>query len=853
MAGVGIDLVPAPQTPPTPAAAAGAPPVATLDPQLFRAARRGDTQRLKELLHLEDEDEEQAGTRTMSSVAVAAAQGIVTTQVVVPRLDDGAFAPPPSSAAATDTVIVEVNPRLPDVVAPLPATTAGGVDHRPLVAPLLDAGGVTQDVTTQVVPPPVGAFAPPPSSAAATVTVIVEVDPRLPDVVAPLPATAAGGVDPQPLVAPLLDASGVTIQGDSLLHVVAACGDSLEFVRCAKMIVGDKERKGGAAAKLQALEARNNKGDTPLHCAAAAGNAEMVSCLVDLAAAGGGGEGETAVKDLLRKQNNCGETVLHQAVRAAQKKEVCTDKLLSLDSELARIPCHQGASPLYLAIWLGEIKIARYLLNKSGGNLSYCGPDGRNVLHAAVSCGKAAAGLPVVLDWLKDPSTVGMEQAQAGHLLSRLTSQRDKKNGSTPLHLAASSFVLPSSTTLILNRSAWPGSLPATKLLVDANVFAMYQPDNEGMYPIHVAASAGCLETVKILLERCPYCATLRDAKGRTLLHVAVEKRMLRVVDYVCSSPAGLSSILNVQDHNGDTALHSAVHAGHYSVFKTLIWNRQVRFNVANKKGMRPIDLSWSMMPSDAFFAWDHRVKIRRSLLIVGAPYGESRGDLLDRKHVLPKEDEDKISQNLTAAAQVLAIFSVLITTVTFASAFTLPGGYRSASDGGSGVAGTPVLARSYAFDAFIVSDALAFGCSLYATSLLLYSGAPAQSLETRFVDINRAYSFMMNSGRILVTSFGLGLYVVLQPVSTLITAAIAIATVLLVNRLVTESEGTLSVFAIRLMRPQSTRNKVFVWTVWALERFWSYILIFGLPALDLLFNKLDAYVCRRSPHSHGC
>lgn len=72
---------------------------------------------------------------------------------------------------------------------------------------------------------------------------------------------------------------------------------------------------------------------------------------------------------------------------------------------------------------------------------------------------------------------------------------------------------------------------------------------------------------------------------------------------------------------------------------------------------------------------------------------------------------------------------------------FTLPGGSRSAGDGsGGGVAGTPVLGgprRSYAFDAFILADALAFGFSLLATSILLYAGVPAGSLDNRFRLIN--------------------------------------------------------------------------------------------------------------------
>lgn len=181
------------------------------------------------------------------------------------------------------------------------------------------------------------------------------------------------------------------MDGDSLLHVVAACGDGEEFIKCAKMIVRDKERKGGAAAKRLVLEARNSNGDTPLHCAAGAGNAEMISCLVALA--------NTAdAKAFVRIRNRCGETSLHQAIRRAasadnnaDKVMVCIiDRLMSVDSKLACIPAEgeEGASPLYLAISLADLEIARHLLVKTQGRLSYSGPDGRNVLHAAVSCGR---------------------------------------------------------------------------------------------------------------------------------------------------------------------------------------------------------------------------------------------------------------------------------------------------------------------------------------------------------------------------------------------------------------------------------------------------------------------------------
>ncbi|KAL6589846.1 hypothetical protein ACP70R_050205 [Stipagrostis hirtigluma subsp. patula] len=98
------------------------------------------------------------------------------------------------------------------------------------------------------------------------------------------------------------------IEGDSLLHVVAACGDGDEHLHRAKMISGINNRL---------LIAHNNKGDTPLHCAAAAGNANMVACLLDVAVAAEAAGGETSVKEFVGMRNKRGETALHQAVRAA--------------------------------------------------------------------------------------------------------------------------------------------------------------------------------------------------------------------------------------------------------------------------------------------------------------------------------------------------------------------------------------------------------------------------------------------------------------------------------------------------------------------------------------------------------
>ena len=142
-------------------------------------------------------------------------------------------------------------------------------------------------------------------------------------------------------------------------------------------------------------------------------------------------------------------------------------------------------------------------------------------------------------------------------------------------------------------------------------------------------------------------------------------------------------------------------------------------------------------------------------LLYFGGPYGESRGDLFCKKHYIPEEKKeggkDKVSQKLTDATQVMGIVSVLVATVTFASAFTLPGGYQTAG-------GTPLLAGSYAFNAFVLADALAFVCSISATYILLYAGEPFLGLGYRFLCINVVTPLLMSCARSLVVAFALAM-----------------------------------------------------------------------------------------------
>jgi ankyrin repeat protein len=350
---------------------AQAPPVDLLAPELLMAARLGDSKQLKELLHLratesaDDDDDERAGAEGGNTAAEDMPP--MTAEQVVLQVDPPADAAAQPSAAA-GAASLRIHDNGDDSLTH--AVAAGG-----------DGEEGTRDGTT---------------AAAGGIPV----------------AAAQGEIAAAPAAAPLppLDGAAVTIEGDSLLHVVAASGDGDKFLHCAEMIVLDKKDKG---AMRQVLEARNRRKDTPLHCAAAAGNAKMISCLLALAASTADETDAAAAvtKAFLEAQNEYGETALHHLIKRAAmmhnrhafkntpasmsyNKNVVDayhtiESLMSVDPDLACIVTREGISPLYLAISLGEMEIARCLiLTAKEGDLSYySGPDGQNILHAAVLCG----------------------------------------------------------------------------------------------------------------------------------------------------------------------------------------------------------------------------------------------------------------------------------------------------------------------------------------------------------------------------------------------------------------------------------------------------------------------------------
>ncbi|KAI5021176.1 hypothetical protein ZWY2020_055021 [Hordeum vulgare] len=432
---------------------------------------------------------------------------------------------------------------------------------------------------------------------------------------------------------------GVTANGDTALHVIASNGDSKEFLKCA-IIIFKRDQ--------DLLFAVNNKDDTPLHCAARAGMSQMLSFLVELA------ESCNRLHELLRKENVLKETALHDAVRIGRNDTV--ELLLGADPDLANYP-KEGTSPLYLAISLQRYTIAQTLHDKSNGNLSYHGPYGQNALHAATF--RSTGVTKHVLNWN-----------------SSLTTHGDR-DGNTPLHFAS-----------VFRH---PEGVRQFRQLLEANPSPIYQANNNGSFPIHVAATMGAKDVLNIILEKFPSSAGLRTAQGWTFLHVAIEKKRLNIVSFACQTPS-LNWILNMQDNDGNTPLHFAVKSTVFYNFCSLCGNMEVDLSLANNNKQTPLDLSTSLFPRGLNHVWNNDQMIYVVLNLVGA---KSSSVLLD--HIIEMDSfrvkpEDKVqeAQKMKEASQMLGIGSVLIATVSFGATFAVPGGFIADDHANRG---TPTLA----------------------------------------------------------------------------------------------------------------------------------------------------------------
>jgi hypothetical protein len=149
------------------------------------------------------------------------------------------------------------------------------------------------------------------------------------------------------------------------------------------------------------------------------------------------------------------------------------------------------------------------------------------------------------------------------------------------------------------------------------------------------------------------------------------------------------------------------------------------------------------------------------------------RGPLGDGHKVLGRGNDEKNKEekdSLSKARESHLVVAALIATVTFAAAFTLPGGYKS--DQGPNE-GTAILAKKAAFIVFVISDAMSMVLSIFAVFIhFLISLIHGLEMEKNKeicekaprILFKHATLFTMTAMGIMIIAFITGTYVVLEP-----------------------------------------------------------------------------------------
>ena len=244
-------------------------------------------------------------------------------------------------------------------------------------------------------------------------------------------------------------------------------------------------------------------------------------------------------------------------------------------------------SDVHLACMMGDMDTVKTALKT----------DGPSMLCIANCYGKT----PIHYATL-EPNVLRMIVQYAGEMLLNITDSM----GNTPLHHSIKYECIESVTILVeapgcdVNIANLKGETPLiaackhgksdiVQLLLKNEKYDINTCDNEGNTALHIAVSCDSieqLENVQCLLQsdRCdPNVINVINKSGHTPFHIVCHQGDIPLLEALV---ADKRCDLNIQDGNGDTALHIGVE--NVEVVKHLLESGRSRCDIYNEKGLTP-------------------------------------------------------------------------------------------------------------------------------------------------------------------------------------------------------------------------------------------------------------------------
>ncbi|XP_034686330.1 protein ACCELERATED CELL DEATH 6-like [Vitis riparia] len=466
------------------------------------------------------------------------------------------------------------------------------------------------------------------------------------------------------------------------------------------------------------LQRPNLNEDTPLHLAARERHLDVVEALIN-AAREPTLDIETGVgadKEMLIRMTNKGKnTALHEAVRFNHYDVV--KLLIEKDPEFNYGANDSGTTPLYMAAERGFTRLVELIIEKSSTSPAYIGFMGRTALHAAVI--RDDYGMTkTILEWNPD-----------------LTKEVDKK-GWSPLHYAAERGCDQEIVKLLLENS-------------ETSVAHLRSKDGKKT-ALHIASFHHHTKIVEEILSHSPGCREQVDDKGNNVFHFAMMKEGdddFNPSNYFDNYWLELGGLVNEKNAQGNTPIH-LLSLNQISDF-SFIYGIKVDPKAYNNEDLTAYDIILRAKEDIS----EKKDDIQRSLKIAMAEISASFCEEETKRREKKKERKEYISQ-LQKQGKTHLIVSALITTVTFAAGFTLPGGYKEDD-------GKAILSKKAAFGAFVVTDTIAMVSSLCAVFLHFFM---TMRKRGEYLEKHLLWAFgltMVGMGAMAI-AFATGLYAVL-------------------------------------------------------------------------------------------
>ncbi|KAJ9679554.1 hypothetical protein PVL29_021465 [Vitis rotundifolia] len=386
-------------------------------------------------------------------------------------------------------------------------------------------------------------------------------------------------------------------------------------------------------------------------------------------------------------KNDVGNTVLHEAATSNSMTQVAT-VLIAKQRKLLTKRNILGETPLFPAVRFGKIKMFKLLAhevdkdNQGASKEQLQSKDGTSILHIAVITEHFAKWRWEWPIWKE---------------------VRDEKNKRVSAWELAEKLIKYDTSWEVIEDRLLNRGKPYPEKIEDSssqqleektrdccckkNITAGVKRDET---PLFLAIMWKIPDMVEKILKSYPQAAEHINEKGRNILHVAIQYRQMKIFDKVMKDEMLTRRLLRATDPKGNSVLHMVA---------------KKRKGLEEKMSQAPafelqeqlllFEKVKGLVKSDFVRLFNHKNRTADELFV----------DNYSKLHEESKEWTKRTSENCS-------LVGVLIATVAFAAAYTVPGGNQST--------GIPVLLSQPFFVVFTLADIISLTLALTSVHSLV-------------------------------------------------------------------------------------------------------------------------------------